>query len=215
MIFKDRQDAGRQLALRLDAYARCANLLVLGIPRGGVVVAAEVARLLHAPLDVFISAKLPVPGQEELAFGAIAEEGTCLLDLETIRAVQVSPPQVEQIKSEAAQRVRERTKVFRVHRPPLEVGGKTVILIDDGIATGASIHVSILALRAMRPAGLIVAAPVAPPSTCRRLRALVDELVCAAAPCSFEAVSQFYSRFPQETDDAVTELLRAANPTAS
>ncbi len=215
MTFNDREDAGRQLAVRLAAYAGSANLLVLGIPRGGVFVAAEVARALHAPLDVMIVAKLSVPGQEELAFGAIAEGGKCFLDLETIRATKISSPQIEQIKSEAALRVRLRATAFRGHLPPLQIEGRTVILIDDGIATGASIHVAILALRSMRPARLIVAAPVAPSSTCHRLRALVDELVCIEEPRHFDAVSQFYTHFPQEAVEAVAGLLQQANATAS
>ncbi len=215
MTFIDRKDAGRQLAVRLAGYVGSANLVVLGIPRGGVVVAGEVARALRVPLDVFIAAKLPVPGQQELAFGAIAEGGKCFLDLDIIRVKNISATQIDSIKSETAQRVSERARVFRGHRPPLEVEGKTVILVDDGIATGASIQVAILALRSMRPSRLIVAAPVAPASTCRSLRALVDNLVCVDEPRQFVAVSQFYSHFPQEADEAVAELLQQANATAS
>lgn len=215
MTFNDREDAGCQLAARLAAYAGCANLVVLGIPRGGVVVAAAVARLLRVPLEAFIAAKLSVPGQEELAFGAIAEGGKCFLNLDTIRAAHISEAQIEQIKAAATQRVRERANTLRGKRPPLSVETKSVILIDDGIATGASIQVAILALRSSRPAKLIVAVPVAPASTCTRLRVLVDELVCVHEPRHFDAVSQFYLRFPQESDEAVAELLREADPTTS
>ena len=203
MIFEDREDAGRQLAKRLDAYAGRTDVVVLGIPRGGVVVALEVARALDAPLDVFLAAKLSVPGQEELAFGAIAEDGGCFLDQKTIRAAQISAEEIAEIRDAAAQRLRERAGTYRAHCSPLAVEGKTVILIDDGIATGASIQVSILALRARLPARLVVAVPVAPASTCARLRALVDELVCVTEPWHFGAVSQFYVHFPQAGDTAL------------
>ncbi|MFZ0745239.1 MAG: phosphoribosyltransferase family protein [Terracidiphilus sp.] len=208
MIFRDREDAGHQLATRLAGFAGSANLVVLGIPRGGVVVAHEVARALNAPLDVFLAAKLPVPAQEELAFGAMAESGECFLDEKIVRAARVVPQQIEEISGLAAERLRERAASYRKERPALGIAGKTVILVDDGIATGASIHVSILALRAKLPARLVVAVPVAPASTCARLRPLVDELVCVFEPRVFDAVSQFYQDFPQAQDEDVAELLR-------
>ena len=141
MIFQDREDAGRQLAKRLGAFGGRTDLLVLGIPRGGVVVALEVARALEAPLDVFLAAKLSVPGQEELAFGAMAEGGGCFLDENTIRAAQISAEEIAKIRDAAARRLRERAETYRANRPALAVEGKTVILVDDGIATGASIRV--------------------------------------------------------------------------
>ena len=208
MVFRDRDDAAWQLAHRLAAFAGEPNLVVLGIPRGGVVVAFEVAQALHVPLDVFLATKLPVPAQEELAFGAMAESGECFLDQNIIRAAHIHVRQIEQISRAAAQRLRHRAELYRAGRPALAVEGKTVILVDDGIATGASIHVSILALRAMHPARLVVAVPVAPASTCARLRPLVDELVCVHEAEVFDAVSQFYLDFPQATEEEVTELLQ-------
>ncbi len=213
MIFHDREDAGRQLATRLAGFAGDSNL-VLGIPRGGVAVAYEVARALGAPLDIFLATKLPVPGQRELAFGAMAESGECFLDEHIIHAAHVSVEQVEAISAAAAQRLRQRAALYRAGRPPLAVEGKKVILVDDGIATGASVHVSILALRSMHPGCLIVAVPVAPALTCARLRPLVDELVCVYEPEFFDAVSQFYLHFPQCTDAQVAELLQPPPETA-
>jgi putative phosphoribosyl transferase len=214
MIFQDREDAGRQLAKRLAAFAGCANLVVLGIPRGGVIVGLQVARALAAPFDIFIATKLPVPGQKELAFGAMAEGGECFLDEEIIRAAHIAAPEIAQIRDDAAQRLRTRAATYRGERPPLPVAGQTVILVDDGIATGASIQVSILALRSRHPARLIVAVPVAPASTCACLRPLVDELVCVMEPEFFDAVSQFYLDFPQDLDAAIEKLLRPGGQTA-
>jgi putative phosphoribosyl transferase len=212
MIFHDREDAGRQLETPLAGFAGDPGLVVLGIPRGGV--AYEVARDLGAPLDVFLATKLPVPGQEELAFGAMAESGECFLDQRIIHATQVSAQQIEAIRDVAAQRLRQHAALFRGGQGPRKVEGKTVILVDDGVATGASIHVSILALRSMGPRRLIVAVPVAPALTFVRLRPLVDELVCIDKPQVFDAVSQFYLHFPQSTDAQVAELLRRAQETA-
>lgn len=213
MIFHDREDAGRQIAARLAGIADDSTL-VLGIPRGGVAVAYEVARSLRSRLDVFLATKLPVPGQRELAFGAIAESGECFLDANIIHAAHISVDQVEEISAAAAQRLHQRAALYRAGRPPLAIEGKNVILVDDGIATGASIHVSILALRAMHPSRLVVAVPVAPASTCGRLRPLGDELVCVYEPQVFDAVSQFYRNFPQSTDAQVAELLQRAWETA-
>lgn len=215
MNFSDRVEAGKQLAERLTKYAGSDDLLVLGIPRGGVVVAFQVARRLQAPLDVFLSAKLPVPGQEELAFGAMVEDGSCFFNDEIIRVSHVVDFQIEQIKAEAAQRLRERAKRYRANRPALNVESKSVILVDDGIATGASVQVSTLALRSMRPKRLVIGVPVAPASTCRRLAPLVDELVCLLEPRDFGAVSQFYREFLQTSDEEVAELLRGGAQTSS
>lgn len=214
MVFHDREDAGRQLAARLSAFAGDPNLVVLGIPRGGVLVAYEVARALGAQLDVFLAAKLSVPGQEELAFGAMAESGECFLDQDIIRGAHIAPPQVARIVEVAKPRLHERAEMYRAERPARDLRGKTVILVDDGIATGASIHVSILALRAMEPGRLVVAVPVAPAKSCARLRPLVDELVCVYESEVFDAVSQFYLQFAQSTDVEVAELLQRAQETA-
>ncbi|HUN86060.1 MAG TPA: phosphoribosyltransferase family protein [Terracidiphilus sp.] len=214
MIFSDRADAGRQLAESLSGYSGSKDVVVLGIPRGGVVVAYEVARRLEAPLDLFLSAKLPVPGQEELAFGAMVEDGTCFLNDDIILAARVSEEEIEQTKAVVAQRLRARALLYRTTRQALNVECKSVILVDDGIATGASMQVSILALRSMRTARLAIGVPVAPASTCRRLTPLVDELVCLIQPRDFSAVSQFYREFLQTSDEEVAELLRRGAQTS-
>lgn len=213
MIFKDRQDAGRQLADRFATYAGPDNV-VLGIPRGGVVVAYELARALAAPLDVFLSAKLPVPGQPELAFGAMVEDGSCFLNDEIVRVSQVADFQIEQIKAEATRRLRERATRYRAQRPPVSLEGKSVFLVDDGIATGASMQVSILALQSTRLKRLVIGVPVAPPSTCKRLKPLVDHFVCLFEPRDFGAVSQFYLEFLQTSDEEVAGLLRRSAQTS-
>lgn len=210
MVFGDRVDAGRRLADKLKAYAKREDVIVLGIPRGGVPVASEVATALDAPLDVFVSRKLGVPGQEELAFGAVATGGVRVLDQELIDAVGISKEEIEQITQRVRAEVERRERVYRGSRPPLELQGKTVVLIDDGIATGASMRAAINALRQMKPARIVVAVPVAPLSTCHRLRSEVDELVCVHMPESFYAIGQFYADFSQVADEEVTDLIRRA-----
>jgi len=214
MMFEDREDAGRQLAAKLSHSAGAGTAVVLGIPRGGVVVAFQVARTLHAPLDVFLSGKLPVPEHEELAFGAMAEDGSCYLNEEIIRVAHVSPLQIESARKAAADRLSEKAKRYRTDRAGLELRGRPVILIDDGIATGASMQVSIETLRSRQVGRLTVAVPVAPAQMCERLRLLVDELVCLIEPKDFGAVSQFYADFVQTSDDEVAELLRRATTLA-
>ena len=211
MVFADREDAGLQLAARLGAYADREDVIVLGIPRGGVAVAFEVAQALHAPLDIFLSRKLGVPGYEELAFGAIAAGDGRFLDKEVIKAAGISERQVESITQQVRETLEQRAALYRGNRPPLEVAGRTVVLVDDGIATGASVYAAINALQQMKPARLVVAVPVAPASTCSWLSNEVDELVCLYAPERFYAVGQFYERFNQVTDEEVTELLRREN----
>lgn len=213
MIFADREEAGRQVAAKLAGYAGRSDVLVLGIPRGGVVVAYHVARALNAPLDVFLSRKLGVPGQEELAFGALASGGVRLLDHDLIRELDISKADIERITENVKAELERRERVYRDKRPPFEVAGKTVILVDDGIATGSSMMVAIKTLRQMRPARLALAVPVAPASTCKRLRDQVDELVCVYIPERFYAIGQFYNDFAQVTDDQVIELLRLAAQT--
>lgn len=204
--FADRSDAGRQLADHLRAYAGD-DVLVLGIPRGGVPVAYEVASALHAPLDVFLSRKLGVPGNEELAFGAVAAGDGRFVDEQIIHAARISPAQVEQITHETRRGMDERAHLFRRDRPPLSVVGRTVILIDDGIATGSSIYAAVRALREMKPRKLVIAVPVVPRSTQQRLAREVDDFVAVYAPEDFYAVGQFYCDFRQTTDDEVIDLL--------
>lgn len=210
MIFGDRVDAGRKLAERLSAYAKRNNVIVLGIPRGGVPVAFEVATALDAPLDVFLSRKLGVPGQEELAFGAVATGGVRVLDQELIEAVGISKQEIEQITNRVRAELERRERVYRGSRPPLQLEGKIVILIDDGIATGSSMRAAIEALRQLKPARIVVAVPVAPFSTCRRLKTEVDELVCVHMPEAFYAIGQFYDDFSQVADEEVTDLIHRA-----
>jgi putative phosphoribosyl transferase len=210
MIFANREDAGRQLAKRLEHFANRPNVVVFGIPRGGVSVAFEVASALHAPLDVFLSRKLGVPGQGELAFGAISAGDGRYLDESIVRATGISPQQIERVTAEVRQELDRRAVLYRGNRLPLLVAGKTVILVDDGIATGASVYAAIQALRQMKPAMLVLAVPVAPPSTCAWLRPLVDEMVCLHMPDPFYAVGGFYQDFAQVDDQEVIDLLQRA-----
>jgi len=203
-------NAGRKLAEKLRAYGNRDDVIVLGIPRGGVPVAFVVAESLKAPLDVFLSRKLGVPGQEELAFGAVATGGVRVLDQELIEAVGVSKAEIEEITRKVRAELERRERIFRGDRPPLDVKGKVAILIDDGIATGSSMRAAINALRQHNPARIVVAIPVAPFSTCRRLRSEVDELVCVDMPESFYAIGQFYADFSQVADDEVTSLIHRA-----
>ena len=199
------------LANELRAYAGRENAIVLGAPRGGVPVAFEVARELKLPLDLFVIRKLGVPWQEELAFGAIAEGGVRILDQEIIGTLDLSPAQIEIVTQQERQELERRLHSYRAGRPALDVRGRTVILVDDGIATGSTARAAITALREMKPERIVLAVPVAPPSTCRRLQGLVDELVVLEMPEPFYAIGQFYLDFAPVSDQAVTELLARAN----
>jgi putative phosphoribosyl transferase len=208
VIFLDRTDAGRRLAKQLGSYADQSDVIVLGIPRGGVPVAYEVATELKAPLDVFVVRKLGVPWQEELAFGAIASGGVRFLDRPIVESVGVSDKEIEQITERERKELDRRERLYRSGEAPLELKGKTVILVDDGIATGASTQAAITALRQLKPRRIVLAAPVAPASTCKRLRPEVDDLVCLHAPQSFYAIGEFYEDFSQVPDEEVTRLLQ-------
>ena len=208
MIFEDRADAGRRLAERLQEFADRRDGIVLGIPRGGVVVAFEVAMALGVALDIFLSRKLGVPGQEELAFGAVAAGAGRYLDARLVQSEAISDAEVERITAEVRATLQRRAAQYREDRAPLKVHGRTVVLVDDGIATGASVYAAVRALREMRPAALVLAVPVAPASTCGWLRRVVDAMVCLYAPEKFFAVGQFYVDFRQVEDAAVVELLR-------
>lgn len=210
MQFANRTVAGRELAKRLAAYANRDDVIVLAIPRGGLQVALEVALQLKAPLDVFVLRKLGVPGQEELAFGAIASGGVRVLDPEVVGGVGLSDQQIESVTAQERQELERRESAYRAGMPPLNVKGRIVILVDDGIATGSSMRAAIAALRKMNPSSIVVAIPVAPATTCARMKAEVDNIVCVHMPRSFFAVGQFYEDFAQVTDEQVKSLLREA-----
>lgn len=207
MIFANRSEAGLSLAWRLEKYAGRQDVVVLGVPRGGVPVAFEVAKALHVPLDVLVLRKLGVPGHEELAFGAIALGGTRVLDRHILRQLGIPPTEVEAITTKEREELLRREQAYRGNLPPLDLSGKTVILVDDGVATGASLLAGIRAVRALKPAKLVVAVPVAPPDTCEHLADEVDEIICVATPEPFGAVGQFYDDFSEVQDHDVVELL--------
>jgi putative phosphoribosyl transferase len=208
MIFRNRREAGQRLASHLGKYANREDVIVLGVPRGGVPIAFEVATALNLPLDVFVLRKLGVPEHEELAFGAIGSGGVRVLDREIVESVGLSDLIIEMVtRSERAELAR-REQTYRGGRPPLDVRGKTVILVDDGIATGASLRAGVRALRQMHPAAIVIAAPVAPQTTVNRLRREADEVVCTEIPDRFYGVGQFYHDFSQVSDEEVNELLK-------
>jgi putative phosphoribosyl transferase len=208
--FRDRFHAGRRLAAALAPYAGRPNLLVLALPRGGVPVGYEVARALNAPLDVMLVRKLGVPGHEELAMGAIASGGIRVLSDEVVSAFGIPDRVIATVAAHEAEELDRRELAYRDGRPPPEVRGHTVILVDDGLATGSTMRAAAAALRAQHPERLIAAVPVAPPETCASLRSEVDDVVCALAPEPFFAVGNWYDDFSQTTDAEVRELLRAA-----
>ncbi len=217
MIFADRSDAGQRLGRRLQSFAMTPNLLVLGVPRGGVTVAYEVARALHAPLDVLLSRKLGVPGNSELAFGAVSVGGGRYLDDDMVRAAELDEKTVERLTDEARQELNRRSLTYsravayRAGKPPLPVTGQTVIVVDDGIATGASAVAAIQALRPLQPTRLVLAVPVAPPATWAWLRTAVDEFVALDLPHPFAAVGSFYRNFAPVEDAEVLDMLRRAS----
>jgi putative phosphoribosyl transferase len=211
MIFANRTEAGHRLARCLKGYAGRDDVIVLAAPRGGVPVAYEVATSLRLPLDIFVLRKLGVPGREELAFGAIASGGVRILDLDTVRAVSLSASEINQVTQAEEWELERREHKYRGGRPPLHLTGLTVILVDDGIATGSSMRAAIRALRQMKPAALVIATPVAPRSACERLRAEADELICLEMPEPFYGVGQFYKDFSQVSDEEVAELLDKAS----
>lgn len=207
MIFRDRVEAGRALALRLQSYARRADVLVLALPRGGVPVAYEVAEALDAPLDVFLVRKLGVPGHEELAMGALASGGVRLLNESVVRQLGISPAAIDAVAENEQRELERRERLYRGGRPAPNVRDRTVILVDDGLATGSSMRAAAAALRRLHPARIVVAVPIAAESTCAEFRHEVDEVICAATPEPFYSVGQWYVDFRQTTDEEVRELL--------
>lgn len=208
--FRDRTDAGRRLAAELSAYAGQPDLLVLALPRGGVPVGFEVARALRAPLDVFLVRKLGVPGHEELAMGAIASGGVRVMNPEVMEMLRVPDALVESVAAREQQELKRRESAYRDGRPAPEVRGRTVILVDDGLATGSTMRAAVAALREEGAERLIVAVPVAAPETCDAFRSEVDQVVCALTPDPFMAVGLWYEDFGQTTDAEVRELLARA-----
>jgi len=209
-IFRNRTDAGRQLARRLTRYAGRSDVLVLALPRGGLPVAAEVAAVLQAPLDVFLVRKLGVPSHPELAMGAIAEGGVRVLSQSLIRDLAIPPALVDQVAVRERLELDRRNRTFRGSRQAPAIAGRTVILIDDGLATGSTMEAAIRALRERQPARIVVAVPVGARDTCVRLGELADELIAVEMPASFHAVGMWYDDFAQTTDDEVIAILKAA-----
>jgi predicted phosphoribosyltransferase len=212
--FRDRHDAGRLLAEKLTAYAHRPDVLVLALPRGGVPVAYEVARALGTPLDVFVVRKLGVPGHEELAMGAVATGGVRVLNDDVVRGLRIPDRVIDAVTALEQQELARRERLYRGDRTPPDARGRTVILVDDGLATGATMHAAIAALRQQEPARIVVAVPTAAPETCNALRAEVDDVVCAITPEPFHAVGLWYEDFSQTTDEEVRELLACATPPA-
>jgi putative phosphoribosyl transferase len=210
MIFKDRVHAGQLLADTLVAYADRDDVIVLGLPRGGVPVAFEVAKKLHAPMDVCVVRKLGVPGWEELAMGAIASGGVRVINEAVVSGSEIIPEQIEQEVAKELKELHRREMAYRGHTGAPDVVGKTIILVDDGIATGSTIRAAVLALRQQRPQRIVIAVPTAAADSCNMLEPLVDELVTLIKPMYFHAVGQWYADFPQTTDSEVKWLLAQA-----
>jgi putative phosphoribosyl transferase len=210
VYFDDRADAGRCLARSLPAYARQPNALVLGLPRGGVPVAYEVARALELELDVFLVRKLGVPGHEELAMGAIASGGVRVVNDRVVQALRIRAATIDAVAAAEQDTLERRERFYRGANPRPNVRERIVILVDDGLATGSSMRAALEALGRQEPKRLIAAVPVAPAGTCEALRAEADEVVCAATPPAFQGVSEWYRDFSQTTDEEVRALLARA-----
>jgi predicted phosphoribosyltransferase len=212
MQFRDRAEAGRLLAQELVRYAHRPDVVVLALPRGGVPVGFEVARALSVPLDVFVVRKLGVPGHEELAMGAIASGGVLVRNDEVVQLLGIPDWVIEDTAAREAQEVARRALAYRGDRPPLDVRGRVVILVDDGLATGSTMRAAARAVRGLDPARVVIAVPVAARSTCEEMRDEADEVVCMATPEPFHAVGLWYESFDQTSDDEVRSLLGLAAP---
>jgi len=205
--FRNREEAGRELAEALADYDERPDVLVLALPRGGVPVGAEVAHALGVPLDLMLVRKLGVPGHEELAMGAIASGGIRVLNEDVVGVLELDEAAISAAERGERHELERRDEAYRHGRPPVDVSGRTVILVDDGLATGATMRAAVAALKGQQPERIVVAVPVAPPQTCEVLRDEADEVVCLAAPDPFMAIGVWYAEFPQLTDDEVRELL--------
>lgn len=212
-MFFDREDAGRQLAQLLRGYEGREDVVVLGLPRGGVPVAFEVAEALGTPLDVFVVRKLGLPWHEELAMGAIASGGVRVMNDDIVRHFRVSPDDIERVAAREEAELQRRELAYRGGRPPLELTGKAALIVDDGLATGASMRAAVLAVKAHAPKEVVVAVPVGSVEACATLRSEADDVVCALSPREFHAVGLHYARFSQTEDGEVVELMsRAKRP---
>ena len=213
-VFRDRRHAGRRLATLLLPYAE-ADPVVLALPRGGVPVGYEIAQRLRAPLDVLVVRKLGVPGHEELAMGALASGGARVLNEDVVRLLGLGEAEIERVAAQEQQELERRERLYRGERPPTPVAGRTVILVDDGLATGATMRAAARSLREREPRTLVAAVPVGAPDSCARLARHVDRMVCLEQPPRFFGVGRWYRQFLQTTDDEVRRLLGAAAETAS
>lgn len=209
-IFRDRREAGVCLASQLRGYAAKPGVVVLGLARGGIPVAAEVARILGVPLDVFTVRKIGAPGNAEFAIGAIASGGTCVLNDEVIRQYRITAADLASVHAVAQGELAQRERVLRGNRPPLDVHGSTVIIVDDGMATGSTMLAAIKALRAQKPVRVVVAVPVAAPEACEALRTVADECHCFACPPDFRSVGEWYQYFAPTGDQDIHEVLEQA-----
>lgn len=218
MLFKDRTASGQLLAGQLASYANRPEVMVLGLPRGGVPVAFEVAKVLNVDLDVFLVRKLGVPGQEELAMGAIASGGVRVLNEAVVRSLRIPVETIDKITAKEQQELARREKLYRDGRPIPALQNRTVILVDDGLATGATMRAAVMALQQLQPAQIVVAVPIAAAEICRELHQTVDNIVCAMTPRPFHSVGLWYGDFSQTTDQEVRRLLNQAalqEPSAS
>ena len=209
-VFRNRTEAGRVLARLLASFANRPDVLVLGLPRGGVPVAFEVAQALHVPLDVFIVRKLGVPGHEEYAMGALASGGVRVVNEHVLRLLDIAQADVEAVIRSEQRELERREHLYRDALPPVDVRGRTAILVDDGLATGSTMLAAVKALRQQRPACIVVAVPTAAADTCETLRSEADQVICATTPEPFRAVGLWYEDFSQTSDDEVRELLARA-----
>jgi putative phosphoribosyl transferase len=210
MLYKNRKAAGQILAKELAAYANRQDVLVLALPRGGVPVAFEVAKALNAPLDVFVVRKLGVPEQQELAMGAIASGGVRVLNENIVRSLGISEAAINEVVAKEQQELERRERLYRGVHPVPTLHERTVILVDDGLATGATMRAALGALQQQKPAKIIIAVPVSASETCQEFQSKVDEVVCAATPNPFYSVGLWYEDFPQTTDEEVRVLLELA-----
>lgn len=209
-IYRDRTDAGRRLAAELEAYGGRDDVTILALPRGGVPVAYEVALALHAPLDVFIVRKLGTPGRPELAMGAIASGGVRVINDEIVRALGITESTIERVSRQERQEMERREAAYRGGQPALDVKGRTVILIDDGLATGATMRAAVQAVRRREPKQVIVAVPTGAAEVCAEFKHIADKILCAAMPEPFYAVGASYQQFDQTSDDEVRQSLARA-----